>query len=156
MCTYSPITTLIFTVTYTQGAEYFGDTSERYVGEYVSDLRDGQGSAYNQDGSLKYSGTWKQGHPQGIGTAYYKLYDPKRKIFTSQSIHGSFTNGVYVGPPEGRPTNDVSSDDSSSGTYSGVDNNTLFSYAKMISASFYQTMSTFVAYVLQTISYYAI
>ena len=113
-------------------------------------MREGQGSAYNQDGSLKYSGTWKQGHPHGIGTAYFRLYDTNTKLFTSGSVHGSFRDGVYVGPPDERRENGLSDSTSQKNNIENV----LFGYAKTISTSFYQLINTFVTNILHTISHY--
>ena len=133
-----------------QGSEYFGDTSERYVGEYMSDMREGIGSAYHSDGSLKYTGSWKQGHPNGIGTAYYSLYDPKTKSFVANSVHGLFLNGAYVGPAIGdRLTRNLSGEDYFLHSYEVLYK--LFGYARMISGSVYHNLVTFVKFVFQKI-----
>ena len=133
-----------------QGAEYFGDTSERYVGEYVRDMREGIGSAYHSDGSLKYTGSWKQGHPNGIGTAYYSLYDTKAKSFIANSIHGLFLNGAYVGPAiDDRLTRNLTEEENYSHSYEVVYN--LFGYARKISGSVYHNLVSFLKFVFQNI-----
>ena len=134
-----------------QGAEYFGDTSERYVGEYVSDMREGIGSAYHSDGSLKYTGSWKQDHPNGIGTAYYSLYDTKTKSFVANNIHGLFLNGAYIGPAMGdRLTRNLSNEDYFLHTNEILYK--LFGYARMISSSIYHNFVSFVKSVFQKIT----
>ena len=130
-----------------QGVEFFGETSERYVGEYAKDLREGQGNAYNQDGSLKYLGAWRQGRPHGIGTAYYKLYDSMRKNFMARKLSGTFVGGIYIGPPDEPTTSEYShyaSKQDSKGNF-------LLQYGKTLSISFYHMMTSLITNVLQTL-----
>ena len=128
-------------IAYLQGAEYFGETSERYVGEYKEDMRHGTGSAYYPDGSLKYTGAWKYSYPNGIGTAYYSLYNQDPKIndgFVTQSLHGIFRNGVFVGaaPPKDKTTRKLFKEDPFSSPEIFIDN--MFSYFKNSIFSFYE------------------
>ena len=138
---------LIHSKYYIKGAEYFGETSERYVGEYVNDLREGQGSAYNPDGTLKFTGSWKAGRPHGIGTAYYNFFDSKKKSFVSQRLHGSFQNGVYIGLSQDRSTRKLLG----SLTKNYMSDTNLFENARIIGNSFYRNLYTFVERAFQTI-----
>ena len=101
-------------------------------------MRDGQGSAYNSDGSLKYTGSWQQDRPQGIGTAYYSLYNARKKSFESQSIHGLFSNGVYVGPYEDRSNRNLATFQTNNYGFGSR----VFSNAKSISESLYRKVYT--------------
>ena len=103
-------------------------------------MRDGQGSAYNSDGSLKYTGSWKQDRPHGIGTAYYSLYNARKKSFESQNIHGLFSNGVYVGPYEERSNRNLAI----SQTYNYGFGSHVFRNAKSISDSLYRKVYTWI------------
>ena len=124
--------------------EFFGQTSERYVGEYARDLREGLGNAYNEDGSLKYSGAWRQGRPHGTGTAYVKLHDSTRNTLTIQKLHGTFVNGIYLGP-----TDQSTSKNSQSSSNEGSKGNFLLRYGKTLSVSLYQMISTLITNVIQ-------
>ena len=97
-------------------------------------MRDGQGSAYNSDGSLKYTGSWKQDRPHGIGTAYYNLYNARKKSFESQNIHGLFSNGLYVGPYEERSNRNLAMFQNNNYGFGSH----VFRNAKSISASLYR------------------
>ena len=101
-------------------------------------MRDGQGSAYNSDGSLKYTGSWKQDRPHGIGTAYYSLYNARKKSFESQSIQGLFSNGVYVGPYEERSNRNIAMFQTNNYGFGSH----VFRNAKSISDSLYRKVYT--------------
>ena len=115
-------------------------------------MRDGQGSAYNSDGSLKYTGSWKQDRPHGIGTAYYSLYNARKKSFESQRIHGLFSNGVYVGPYEKRSNRNLAV----SQTYNYGLGSHVFRNAKSISDSLNRKVYTWINDILhKLIRYFA-
>ena len=141
-------------IAYLQGAEYFGETSERYVGEYKEDMRHGTGSAYYPDGSLKYTGAWKYSYPNGIGTAYYSMYSQDPNIndkFVIQSLHGIFRNGVFVGPapPKDKTTRKIFTGDPYSSPEILFDN--MFSYFRNSIFSFYEKAAFTVKIIVEKI-----
>ena len=118
-------------------------------------MREGIGSAYNSDGSLKYIGSWKRGHPNGIGTAYYSIYDTKTKSFLPNSIHGLFLNGAYVRPAtNARLTRNLSDVDYFTTSYENVMK--IFGYARTISSSVYQNLVYFAKFVFQNMQNFSL
>ena len=124
------------------------------MGEYKEDMRHGTGSAYYPDGSLKYTGAWKYSYPNGIGTAYYSMYNQDPKVndkFVTQSLHGIFRNGVFVGqaPPKDKETRKVVTESPFSSPKILIDN--MFSYFRESIFSFYEKTTFTVKIMLQNI-----
>ena len=117
-------------------------------------MRHGIGSAYFPDGSLKYTGTWKYSYPNGVGTAYYSIYDEShanKDNFMSQSVHGIFRNGILVGqaPPQDKTTRNLFSENFVSSQYKVADN--IYEYLRNITSSIYQSMAFSMKSIIQNI-----
>ena len=128
--------------------EFFGETSERYVGQYKNDLRDGHGDAYYSDGSLKYSGKWKKGQPHGSGTAYVKVYHKQSRSLAIQKVDGTFVNGIYNQQLKGPQNKEISDVPLHTSSGSG---NAFFENAKRLGISAYQKIIYFLKPLLQQI-----
>ena len=117
-------------------------------------MRHGIGSAYFPDGSLKYTGTWKYSYPNGVGTAYYSIYNKSyttKDSFMPQSIHGIFRNGVLVGPapPQDKTTRILFFENSLSSQYKVADD--MYNQLRSITSSIYQNFAFGIKFIIKKI-----
>ena len=117
-------------------------------------MRHGIGSAYFPDGSLKYTGTWKYSYPNGVGTAYYSIYNESHTTkdnFLPQSVHGIFRNGVLVGPapPQDKTTRNMLFDDTFSNQYKVTGD--MYNQLRSITSSIYQKVAFSINFIIKKI-----